>query len=236
MAYLAQALIRKQAGTTVDGNMSSVVACALAKHATEKVNLREPLKPGIYQGTRRIGEYAHSFKVPFATHRFLVMIPEDPEKFEGKLTDLGNGQKGIVVGAYNKKIGKGRQLRYHRNHGNDMEAVKMLMKLKSQGAGAWGAKIKRVFRNSGDGPDDEISTILEKARAFRQAARKNPITYPSALDNIFARGKNSNTFVASLLTYAGLKNKANRDMPGYDAGADLRFEPEQFGVKQETPA
>ena len=211
---------------------STPVGAALLKTATEQVDLTEQLKPGIYQGTRRIGDHAHSFKVPFAAHRFLVMIPRDAESFKGKLTDLGNGQKGMVVGAYNKKIGEGRRLKYHRNHGNDMEAVLDLMKLKSQGAGPWGAKLKRVYRNSGDGPDDEIKTILEKARAFRAAEKTRPIKYPSALENIFARGKNSNTFVASLLAYSGFKDKSFRDMPGYDAGRKLRFKPEQFGVKE----
>lgn len=227
MTYLTQALIRKQASE--DAN--AFEGAWISKVATEKVNLKEPLKPGIYQGTRRIGDYAHSFKVPFASHRFLVMIPEDPDTFKGKLTDLGNGQKGIIVGAYNKKISdEERRLKYHRNHGNDLNAVRELMKLKSPGAGAWGAKLKRVFRNAGDGPDDEIKRILETAREFRKATKKEPVRYPSKLQNVFATGRNSNTFVASLLAYSGFKNKALRDMPGYDAGAHLRFDPKLFGA------
>ncbi len=230
MSYLSQALRRRDVQP-----LDAYQGAWLRKTATEKVNIKEPLKPGIYQGTRRIGDYAHSFKVPFASHRFLVMIPEEPEKFEGKMTDLGNGQKGIIVGAYNKdpKPGtKERRLKYHRNHGNDLKAMRELMKLKSPGAGAWGAKIKRVFRNHGDGPDDEIERILETAREFRKATRDNPIPYPSKLENIFATGKNSNTFVSSLLDYAGFKDKSLRDMPGYDAGYKLRLDPSLFGKKE----
>lgn len=227
MSYLSQALERRNVQP-----LDAYQGAWLSKTATEKVDLTEPLKPGIYQGTRRIGDYTHSIKVPFASHRFIVMVPKDPEKFEGKLTDLGNGQKGIIVGAYNKDPLPGtkeRRLKYHRNHGNDLIAVRELMKLKSPGAGAWGAKIKRVFRNAGDGPDDEIQRILETARAYREATKDKPVRYPSNVENIFATGKNSNTFVASLLAYSGFKNKAIRDMPGYDAGARLRLDPALFG-------
>lgn len=226
MTYLTQALIRKQASQEVN----AFEGAWISKVATERVNLTEPLKPGIYQGSRRIGDYAHSMKVPLAAHRFVVMVPEDPESFKGKMTDLGNGQKGIIVGAYNKKV-KGvedNRLKYHRNHGNDLEAMRELMKIKSSGAGTWGAKLKRVFRNSGNGPDDEIKRILETAKAFRASTKKQPIKYPGKLSNFLATGKNSNTFVASLLENAGFKNKAIRDMPGYDAGRKLRFDPRIF--------
>jgi hypothetical protein len=179
------------------------------------------------------------------------MIPRNPENFKGKLVDIGNGQMGMVLGGYNKPmdpritdemdLARGftgeRQLKYHRNHGNDLLAVRELLDLQENEAGEWGTQLLRLRRNIGEtGPDSEIQDMLKKARAFREWSEKNPIKYPGKISNFVGMGKNSNTFISSLLDYSGYGDREEvDDMPGYDAGSDLRFSPEMFGIKPDKP-
>lgn len=200
---------------------------------TAKVDLKGPLKPGVYSAARRISASKGSLRTPFGVHRFLILIPREPEKFQGKLTDLGNGQKGIIVGALNVSTGlfQPRLLKYHRNNENDVAAARELLKHKQEGKGHYQTSIKRVVRSSKSYTDKEIDEILQKAKAYRRNTQDNPVKYPGLFENIFNRGTNSNTFVASLLEHTGHGQKEKKmDIPGYDPGSQLRFDKELFTI------
>ena len=162
------------------------------------------------------------------------MVPKDPAKYKGRMTNIGGGQQGIVVGALSKNLGlfKAPELRYHRNNPKDIAAVQELLKSREPGSGHYETSINRVVRDKVDYTDDEIDEILQKARAYRTSSRKDPVEYPGLLSNMMDRGINSNSFVASLLDYSGHGKKEKKmDVPGYDAGSSLRLPKNMFKGK-----
>jgi hypothetical protein len=183
------------------------------------------LKPGVYIGSRRIYNRKKGIGTPIGRHQFFLLIPRNPENFEGVAQDIGGGQKGIIVGAYNVK-GKGffsrRKLEYRRNSPSDTEAMQYYFLKNTTGEkGPWDTHLSRSL-NPGRETDGLIQKVMEAADRYEAKTQQKPVKYPGLLPTIMGRGQNSNTWVQSIADSLNMKHR-RRDFPGFDSGADLRM-------------
>ena len=56
------------------------------------------MKPGAYVAGRPLDM---GWPASMGTHQFVILVPEDPLTFAFPTHDLGDGTKGLVIGAYN---------------------------------------------------------------------------------------------------------------------------------------
>jgi len=183
------------------------------------------LAPGIYIGSRKVPAPGN-FR-----HQFMVLVPRDVERFKGKLQDLGNGVKGMVVGGYAdagiiKNIFGRAVMKYHRNHPKDLERVRRYVN-DDPGEDA------TVFRTEvqEDILDDKIDEVMARGRAYRGNTKNDPVRYPGIIKNLLGWGKNSNTFTQSLASRSGI-NGRRMDHPGVDPGKRMRLPAELFNIKE----
>ena len=181
------------------------------------------MRPGIYLAARNLDFLKNPILQALAPakHQFYVMVPEHPERYKGRLMDLGNGVKGVTIGGYMKN-GKLDPVISKPIEGRAVSAW-------STGIGETGlqTQLSRVPLSVGQGVDSTIDKMLNMTKTFQ---RKAPVSY-----NLFSGGGgyNCNAFAQSLGQYAGLKNRV-RDFPGLDVGNSSRIPKNYF--KSKTPS
>lgn len=195
----------------------------------EGISVQEqaPLDPGIYALSRGISFKGGLATLPVYKHQFIVAVPKKPEQFGSSVQQLGPS-RGIVLGAYNIKDPElGRVLRYRMNRRMDINAAKE--KLRGAMGGGKYRTTDPIPVMQGGNVDKKIQEMMDRAAAWRAATRKEPVMYPGLAKNMLYKGKNSNTFVQSLLQASKLTDKpvqAGLATPGADLTFDLKdFEP-----------
>lgn len=180
-------------------------------------------------GSRRVPGF-HMFR-----HQFMVLVPENIERFKGKLRDLGGGTRGMVVGGYVNQgvmkniFGMGK-ITYHRNNMKDRGPLKKYLR----GDADEDAALYRAH-NKGLKIDDTIEEVMSRGRSYRTSAKNEPIKYPSIIKNMMGWGENSNSFIQTLADTAGIKNRV-KDHPGIDSGAERRLPENLFAIKEGSAA
>lgn len=161
--------------------------------------------PGIYSMARRVRSGIPGVAVPesLGLHRFLFLVPEDPDKYKDHLVRLPGGQQGIVIGAYNRPGLDGRVLRAKKNDPSDVEALREVTD-RYGSANTYGTRLRRIRLQADQELDDKISRLIEANKAYQRATEENPVYYPDTLANLRHLGRNSNTYVRSILNEAGL--------------------------------
>jgi len=189
------------------------------------------LSPGIYLGTRRVADSRSKVNPNYFRHQFFVLIPKDPEKFKGLDADLGNGNRGIVVGGYRtpgEKILSRPRLGYRRNERDDLSAIREYTATHSNKDvdRFWKPVLSRPIVPKRD-IDDTIQRMLQAGKNYTKNTAKRPVYYPSLVPNILGMRPNSNTFAQTLADVAGI-DKRRRDFPKGDIGGDLRLPKKLF--------
>jgi len=184
------------------------------------------LQPGIYVGVRKV-TLGHLMPIP-GWHEFRVLIPRDPNRFADKVTNIGGGNRGIVVGAYRMGSLFNKQLRYQRNADKEISAIREYFARQKdpQQPEFFRTKLKRASHQGRD-TDSTIDMFLSLAQTYRKAARKNPVEYPGAITNVLGEAPNSNTFIQSLLDVGGIRKRPDLDV--FTPGETLRLPTQLFG-------
>jgi hypothetical protein len=192
--------------------------------------------PGIYMGSKPVqllGKLTNMYR-----HQFLVMVPKDPERFKGRMIDLGNGVRGFTIGGYGIAPNRGKSfwrigsyhIRPRTNYAQDKHVVRDFLENNAKKGG----QVSKIDLR-GMHTDEAIGRVIRVADIYRKNERKSPQYYPGMFRNALGIGKNSNTFSQSLAAASGLKKRRD-DFKGWDAGSKLRFPEWMFREKQEkTP-
>jgi hypothetical protein len=156
------------------------------------------LDPGVYMGARRIKGS------PIGRHQFFVLVPKDVTKFDPKLLrDVGGGNRGIVISAYNKDG----NLTATENYAGDLEALAGKYRGRKN---KYGTQLQRLKFNSYNN-DELVRRALQAHRTFKAKAAKNPIKYP-----LLGLGVNSNSYAQALRNTIG--GKEIIDFKGFNPG------------------
>jgi len=143
---------------------------------------QEPLKPGIYHGSRGVKA------LPIFKHEYVVAVPKDGRRVKRKLRKRlvnVNGSNVLVMGAYNKR-GK---LKANYKDKVDVEAFKKSV--------ASGKGYKRVGK--------QMDTDRTMNKMVGAAGRYKSRRYPNTLANMTGLGKNSNSYARGLLKEGGVR-------------------------------
>jgi hypothetical protein len=188
----------------------------LQKLAAEQ---QQPLKPGIYIGARKINMLNSKLlrDVMPGRHQFYILIPKNPANFRGKLRDLGNGVKGIVMGANQKKG----QLYSKTTLPAEIQAAEDFVG--GTNKYKYDPDVQRIDVK-GKSIDKTIHVMLRMQKHFEKMRKKNPIPYQFAS---MGKALNSNAWAQSIGEYAGLKNRV-KDFKGIDPGTHDRVPEEYF--------
>ena len=184
------------------------------------------LQPGIYVGARKV-TLGHFMPIP-GWHEFMVLVPRDPNRFAEQVTDIGGGNRGIVVGAYRTGPMFNRQLRYQRNADKEISAIREYFARQEdpQSPEFFRTKMERAGHQGRD-TDATIDMFLSLAQTYRRVSKKEPMSYPGVVTNLLGEGPNSNTFIQSMLDVGGIKKKP--ELGVFMPGSDLRFPSKWFG-------
>lgn len=168
--------------------------------------------PGIYSMARRVRSGIPGVAVPesLGMHRFLFLVPEDPDKYEEHLVRLPGGQRGIVIGAYNRPGLDGRVLRAKKNDPSDVNALREVTDRYGR-TNTYGTRLRRIRLRDDQDLDEKIQRIIDANKAYQRATEEEPVYYPDTLSNIRHLGRNSNTYVRSILNEAGLGDSMTFD-------------------------
>jgi hypothetical protein len=178
------------------------------------------MAPGVYMGSRIVRG------APMGRHQFIVMIPENPAAVPKELLkDLGNGNYGVIAGAYNTYTSDGtRYLKYVPNHSSDISAARSYFT--GKGDIKWLPEI--VPTKLTDSIDSTIGNILTKGSNYAKNEAVSPMKYPPLLQNAAGYGINSNTFAQNLLEGAGATQSSK--LSGYGPGSRLSLDNRMFNA------
>ena len=188
--------------------------------------------PGIYVLGRDIAGLGKIKKGRgLAVHQFLVLIPESKD-FRGTI-DLGNGVKGIVLGAHNidgrlkMRFGEPGDVASTAEYVNPQENIKWwLMDFDTKVA-----KVDIGSRNV----DDSIRDFLSAARRYHASENANNIRYPSPLGQL-GIGKNtlnSNSFAQSIVEHVIGPGAVKETFGGSNALYQNRIPESYFSIKEQ---
>ena len=184
--------------------------------------------PGIYIGARNLNHLNNSMlrvMLP-GKHHFYVMIPKNPGNFKGRLTDLGGGVRGVVMGAYKgRAVGK---KGLYTEIANTVDTAAARDWFNHSDANKYDPEVHRIDIQ-GKGLDKTIHVMLRMRDTYEKNIKRNPVEYNFA----GVGGLNSNAWVQSLGEYAGLKRR-KKEFDGIDLAADLRVPEEYFKGEVET--
>ena len=168
------------------------------------------LKPGIYMGSRDVKGS------PIGRHQFFTLIPKNPKKFKrNALRNLGGGNKGIILSAFNK----GGFLTASKNYKADIKALSGRFK----GKNIANTELQKLWFKDRR-IDRVIKKALKKGNNFWSNARNLPIKYPT-----LGLGINSNTFAQTLKRV--IKGKSYKDFSGFNIGEDEKLPEDLFNKK-----
>jgi len=190
------------------------------------------LAPGIYLGTRRVANANSPANPSYFRHQFFVMVPNKPEKFKGLDVDLGNGNRGILVGGYRvpgERVLSRPRLKYRQNEPDDLAAIREYTDTHSgspKSKAFWKPVLSRPIIPKKD-IDDTIRRMLTAGKAYEKSTAKRPVYYPALAPNLLGMRPNSNTFAQTLADVAGI-DKRRQDFPKGDIGNDIRLPTKLF--------
>lgn len=168
------------------------------------------LEPGIYKGSRGVR------RLPFFKHEYVAVVPRDKRrvkrKLRGRMADV-NGQKVVVMGAYNKK---GKLKSAYR----DKVDVAALRKAVKSGKG-----LRRVGKST-----DTDAALGKMAEATE---RHRPTAYPGFVKNVVGLGRNSNSYARSLLRNAGVRKRGEHGVRTPGTKIAVEFDTRNKGMDLE---
>ena len=204
-------------------SVATVLGRVFAKSAADRIKF----EPGLYNLSRRIRDTNGFLNVPtnFGTHRYVLGIPEKPEDFPEAI-ELENGQRGVVLGSYNRpgpENGPARILQADINEAKDLASLNEFTDVFRAGSPEWDTTLKRVPLRKRT--DKRLRQLIQRLRNYQRNTAEAPVEYPDALTNAAGQGRNSNTFVRTLMRVAKLRaDKLDNPTPG----DQLRLSPELF--------
>jgi hypothetical protein len=180
--------------------------------------------PGVYVAARDLAGPAF-----LGTHQFLILIPQNPRRFRGKLRDLGDGTLGIVVGAHNVggrlkvKFFEPSDLRATREFFNPGRYVGLL-------APDFDTEIDLVdlSRSRYGGIDAAIARILKAIDRYQVNEARKPISYPSFAGQFRRNNINSNSWAQSVIQWTVGRGAVQEDFTGFDLGHQNRVKRSYF--------
>jgi len=173
---------------------------------------------------------------PVGRHSYSILIPDKPEDFEKEkikelgvpeMRDLGNGEKGWIVGGYKEddagKNSGDKQLRSKFFSKSDVQATKELLDPKNNikwYKPDYDTHSTEVEPKAGVSDTQFITNILENTNRYKSNEKNMPIDYPEGSSGHFKEcNYNCHSFNNSVLKYSGaLDSSLNYDHPGLDPG------------------
>ncbi len=168
--------------------------------------------PGIYVAARDLAGAAF-----LGTHQFLVLVPQNPRRFRGKLRDLGDGTRGIVIGAHNV----GGRLRVKRFERSDFQAARQYFN-----PGQFVQLLTPDFdtefdlvdlsRSRWKSIDGAIAAVLRAVERYEVNEARRPIRYPSFSGQFRRNCINSNSWAQSVIQFVAGSGAVREDFSGLD--------------------
>ena len=167
---------------------------------------------------------------PIGTHQFQILIPDNPEDFTKEkikdlevpeMRDLGNGEKGWVIGGHKKEGEKDEYyLRSEFFEKADTQATKEFLDPKT-------VKFYKsdfdteasLVKHKGKSDTEYITSLLKNTKNYQDNQSSMPIPYPKNTDQYDKGTWNSNSWNNSNLKHAG-GTEYQTDFKGMDAARD----------------
>ena len=201
---------------------------SLQQHDFSKVNQEvaetEGMENRVYSAARDLNEF------PIGTHQFEVLIPDNPQDFDEKklkelgvepMRDLGNGEKGWVIGGHSRKGVDGKNyLQAEFFEKADTEATKEFLdpKIVKWYKSDFDTEAGLV-KHEGKTDTEYITDLLKNIKNYQGNQSSMPIPYPKNTDQYDKRTWNSNSWNNSNLKHAG-GTEYQTDFKGMDAARD----------------
>jgi hypothetical protein len=160
------------------------------------------------------------------THQFLVLVPEHPENFP-RCRDLGNGQRGIVVGAHNRV-----SLKVEWFEPSDWQAVREYVNPAGYVRDDWpdfDTQVERADTSAaGKRIDAVIADVLAAVEANERHGRVHPRQYPSFRGQFAPGCINSNSWAQSAVEAVLGPGRVREDFRGADNCHQNRIPASEF--------
>jgi hypothetical protein len=179
----------------------------------------EKLGPGVYVAVRDL-DGLHVRRA----HQFLILVPKAPA-FPGT-KDLGDGTKGIVVGAHNVA----QRLQVLEFQKADVQATREYLNSKAYGRPlrSFHFDSRPVRLSPKKGLDAVIREILRAITTYKHAEALRPISYPKFWQQGSAGCINSNSWAQSVIECVVGKGAVANDFSGWDLCKDNRIDRSYF--------
>lgn len=204
----------------------------------------DPLGLQVFLATRDLDVLPSGAGSPFGRHSFLVLIPDNPEDFEGSFTiggfepfglrGLGNGQLGFVLGAQRIEVEED-EFRLIIQPFNDADISATLQLLNpetftSPFSPDFSTTRQDCVNTSGQTDTELIQSILQSAANYAVNEARANIRYPSVAEQFLESDGyvNSNSFAHTLLEAHGLFAEGGDNAPGFDALSGNRIDTDYF--------
>ena len=192
--------------------------------ANERVRRVDGMEERVYSAARDLNEF------PIGTHQFAILIPDNPKDFDDNklkelgvepMRDLGNGDKGWVIGGHKKEDNKDEYyLRAEFFEKSDIEATREFFdpKIVKWYKSDFDTEVSLV-KHKGKTDTEYITDLLKNTKNYQYNQSSMPILYPKPIDQ-YAKGTwNSNSWNNSNLRHAG-GTEYQTDFKGMDAARD----------------
>jgi hypothetical protein len=203
-----------------------------AKQRADKVinGTSRKLEPGIYVGARPLN---CTFPCNVGKHQFVVLVPEAASKFNDA-KELGGGTRGIVLGAYNRKVGEQQRLLHEKNSDDDVKPLKD--ELEGRGILELAVQLEKVdLSKQTKGVDELIPELVSAAKRYEneELKRNQNVPYPPFSGQFGKNCINSNSWSQSLVEHTIGKGVVKEDFDGADNCSENRIPAHYF--KLEAP-
>ena len=192
--------------------------------ANQEVANTEGMEKRVYSAARDLNGF------PIGTHQFEILIPDNPQDFDEKklkelgaepMRDLGNGEKGWVIGGHKKEEKKGEYyLRAEFFEKADTEATKEFLDTKTV---KWYKSDfdteASLVKHKGKTDTEYITDVLKNTKNYQGNQSSMPISYPKNTDQYDKGTWNSNSWNNSNLKHAG-GTEYQTDFKGMDAARE----------------
>jgi hypothetical protein len=183
------------------------------------------LTPGIYVAARDLALAPATPELPVGRHQFIVLVPKNPERFRGMLTNLGDGALGIVIATHDVND----RLQVKRTDVSDLLSIREYVNPKQNvhGPARFDTEVAKVKLRGRD-IDHTIRRILAATDHYIAYEQRYPIWYPSPLEQFKPGCVNSNSWAQSMIEYIVGKNRVKEDFAGWDLCHGNRISKDYF--------
>ena len=247
---------RQDISTTYGDNAGEQTRGYLGKETVDKATFQDSLKGLDFSDMnqevaetegmeKRVYSAARDLNHPLAvigTHQFEILIPDNPQDFDEKklkelgvepMRDLGNGEKGLVIGGHSRKRTDGKNyLQEEFFDKADTVATKEFLDPKTV---KWYKSDfdteASLVKHKGKTDTEYITDILKNTKNYQGNQSSMPISYPKLTDQYDKGTLNSNSWNNSSLKHAG-GTEYQTDFKGMDPARDSIIPKKYFEPKK----